>query len=434
MKHTTAPWALFGGEPLMIPLKDIDELLSIGFARWGQTGVQTNGIHITEKHVDLFAKYRTYVGISLDGPDELNDTRWAGTVEATRKTTARTHAAIDMLLERAKQPGLEFLTPSLIITLQKGNAHPDVWPKMKAWLWELDAKGIKHINVHLMEMDHKASEWYLPHEQLMDAMRDLWELSSQFKNIKFLNFKEIVDLLRGKDEKASCVWRQCSPWSTSAVQGLDHDGAPSLCSRVHKDGINWLPQEGFGVSAPWQIGTFKESTRSHERQLSLYVTPQEHGGCAGCEFWMQCGGRCPGEGVPTTSKATGDWRLRTSYCATWKELFREGEKRLLAVGEVPISRHPDRLKIEAIMYQAWAEGEECDMSTAIKIFNGDLVPGAYRRSTPYYQHGDAHGDHTDYGPEGGHGDAPHGDSEHGDSHGDSDYSDSHGDHTDATVV
>jgi uncharacterized protein len=95
-------WSLFGGEALILNMTDLEELLKLGFDRNGKSGIQTNGSLITEAHIELFRKYKTHIGISLDGPDELNDSRWAGTEEATRAATAKTHNAIRRLCVDAK--------------------------------------------------------------------------------------------------------------------------------------------------------------------------------------------------------------------------------------------------------------------------------------------------------------------------------------------
>mgnify|MGYP003344342603 CR=1 FL=1 len=420
-------WSLFGGEALLLNLTDLEELLKVGFDKWGGTGVQTNGTLITPKHVELFTKYNTHVGISLDGPDDLNDSRWAGTLEATRKATEKTFAAIDMLLDEAKRTNNRGRIPSLIITLHGKNTTPETWPRMKAWLCEMDARGITSLNFHVMELDAEAtklSEWYIPHDRMKEVMMDLWELSTTWVNAQAINFREIISLLRAKDEKVMCVWRACDPWNTSAVQGLEGDGSPSHCTRTNKDGIDWMPAEGFGTPAQWQIGNFPITNRSNERQLSLYVTPQEHGGCQGCRFWVMCMGQCPGTGEESVEGQYGDWRLRSTYCQTWKDLFEEGERRLLDIGETPISRDPLLPEMERIMYEGWAKGQYIYMSSAKKIAEGSMSihdPRAYESS--------GHGDHTDMAL------LNHG---HGDLHGDhldtSIVNRDHGDHTDEAFL
>lgn len=418
LQHVTNHWSLFGGEALLLPLPDLEELLQLAFERWKQSGVQTNGTLITPAHVELFHKYNTHVGISLDGPDELNDSRWAGTLEATRNMTARTHNAINMLLEAAKEKNNPNLVPSFIITLHAGNASVERWPRMKAWLQECDDRGIKSMNFHLMELDYHAtkdSEWYLPHDRLKEIQVDLWNLSTTFKNTRVANFDEYIRLLEGKDN-TMCVWHACDPWNTSAVQGLEGDGSPSHCTRTNKDGIDWLPAEGQGLAAPWQIGTFKESKRHHERQLSLYVTPQENGGCKDCRFWVFCQGHCPGT-AEESSGAYGDWRLRSTYCQSWKDMLGEAERRMVAEGKHPISLHPKLKEIEKVFYTTWSENSEILLSRAIAVAEGRVklkdakfVDGNH--SGPHGDHYDdgnknttritEHGDHLDAVPHGDH--------------------------------
>lgn len=421
LQHVASHWSLFGGEALLLPLQDLEELLRLAYDRWKQSGVQTNGTLITTEHVELFHKYNTHVGISLDGPDELNDSRWAGTLEATRNMTTRTHRAIDMLLSAAKEKNNSRLVPSFIITLHAGNASEDRWPRMKAWLQECDDRGITNVNFHLMELDYhatKGSEWYLPHDRLKQVMLDLWELSTTFKNIKVVNFDEFTRLLEGKDN-TMCVWHACDPWNTSAVQGLEGDGAPSHCTRTNKDGLDWLPAEGQGTAAPWQIGTFKSSQRHHERQLSLYVTPQEDGGCKDCRFWIFCQGQCPGT-AEESNGTYGDWRLRSTYCQSWKDMLEEAERRMLLEGKTPLSLHPNIKQIEDVFYKAWSSHGEIYLSKAISVVEGTATTENVLLRPHGDSHGDRHGDHYD---------SVHNNRDHGD------HTDivRHGDHTDNNI-
>lgn len=374
------PFTLFGGEALILPLKDIDELLALSYARTKSSGLQTNGALITDAHIEAFIKYNTHVGISLDGPDELNDSRWAGTLKATRKQTARTHWAINRLLERSKEH--QHLVPSLIVTMHAGNASAERFPRFKAWLHELDDKGITTVNIHVMEMDHCADTLYLPQNELAERFIDLW--NETFTNLRISKFAEILKLLKGDDDVV-CTWHPCDPWNTMAVKGIENDGSPSHCSRTNKDGKNWLPAEGSGDTAHAQF-VGHPGARHFERQMALSLTPQEYGGCQGCEYWLLCYGQCPGEGQ------TGDWRMRSSYCYTYKQLFAEGAKRLRQVGIVPFCDRPDRAELEARAYAIWAN----DGSTT--FYQLQINTPTHRVNTPHGDcaHGDrAHGDHND---------------------------------------
>jgi len=77
------PFTLFGGEPLLLPLADLEELFRWGMEEYGHSGIQTNGILISDEHMRLFKTYNVDVGVSIDGPGELNDLRWHVSLERT---------------------------------------------------------------------------------------------------------------------------------------------------------------------------------------------------------------------------------------------------------------------------------------------------------------------------------------------------------------
>ena len=407
LKYSQGFWQLFGGEPLLLRIDQLEELLRLGYEKWGYTGIQTNGTLITPAHVDLFRKYRTQVGISLDGPDELNDSRWAGTVEATRKATQKTLRAIDMICELSKETNAwKFHGPTLIVTLHAGNVSESVFPKFEQWLRHLNDIGVKFINFHFLEIDYKANKWVLSDDQIITVMHKLRKISEELTTLKFLNFNELESLLIGDTKDAMCVWHACDSWNTAAVQGLNNHGSPSNCTRGTKDGIDWLPAEGSGFSTDWAIGSKFSTNRFHERQLSLYVTPEEHGGCKGCRFWLMCTGYCPGTGLEIAdirgTSEKSDWRTKSSHCNVLKNQFIEAESKLVSLGQIPVSQRSDRVQIEAIQYNRWSQGKECSLDLALQILQNNL-------NTDYNEYEDGtyipHGDHTDIIPHGDHTDS-----------------------------
>ena len=86
---------MFGGEALLVPKDDLEELWSWGLETFGRNTIQTNATLIDEDHISMFHRYKVTVGVSMDGPGELNDTRWFGTVERTRAATERSQAALE---------------------------------------------------------------------------------------------------------------------------------------------------------------------------------------------------------------------------------------------------------------------------------------------------------------------------------------------------
>jgi len=361
-------WSLFGGEALILNMTDLEELLKLGFDRNGKSGIQTNGSLITEAHIELFRKYKTHIGISLDGPDELNDSRWAGTEEATRAATAKTHNAIRRLCEEAKET--PYLRPGLIVTLHAGNCSQERFPRFLAWLHELDDMGIMSINFHTMEMDYDAHKLFLPQEELADRLIDIWRESDKFEHVKPRFVQDVLNVLRGNNSGALCTYRACDPLNTQSCRGIDHDGSPSSCGRELKDGVMWLPAEGTGYKDSF-IGF--ESTRYHIRQIALFQTPQELGGCQGCEYWLACQGNCSGEGEQS------DWRRRSSYCATYKKLLGEGTRRLQESGQKPLPLWKIRPAMEQYLLDGWIAGRNPSLNEAHQMITKGVTACSHKK-------------------------------------------------------
>jgi uncharacterized protein len=346
-------FSLFGGEPLLASLEDLEKLWAFGLERFGKNGVQTDGHMVTEEHLALFARYRVHVGFSIDGPGELNDARVRGTFAETRAATAASEAALRSCLERG-------ISCSLIVTLHRMSAGPGRLPQLLAWLQELAARGLRSVRLHALELDGGARHVALSHDDALAAFRSCRELERETP-LRFDVFDDITRKLRDPDAAATCVWGDCDPWTTTAVHGIGPDGSRSGCARVHKDGRQWTPLEG----APVRI-----------RQAVLWATPQEQGGCHGCRFFLQCGGQCPGTAID------GDWRMRSADCRLWFGLLEDAEAQLVAAGEQPASLAPDLdARIERRLASYAAGGQHTDA-------HGDAG------------HGDEHGDHTDHGDHG----------------------------------
>jgi len=322
------PFTLFGGEPLLLPLEPLEELLRWGFETWGVSGMQTNGLLINDAHLQLFARYNVEVGVSIDGPDELNDLRWDRTEERTRRSTATIMGNIERLCREHRPPGL-------IATLHRLNASPARLPRLLAWARELDALGITSMRLHPLEIDSQEMRAYaLTDEENAGAFLAFAALQPELKNLRFDVVGEMERALMGRDQGTSCVWRGCDPYTTDAVRGVEGNGQSSNCGRTNKDGIDFIKAERPGF----------------ERYLALYQTPQEDGGCKGCRFFLMCRGQCPGTAIG------GDWRNRSELCGLWKRLFVQLETQLILRNEVPLSIHAVRHRLEAQLVTLWKDG------------------------------------------------------------------------------
>ena len=324
-----SPFSLFGGEPLIMPIKEVEKLFEWGFQRFGENRIQTNGVLINDDHMTLFKRYNVHVGISVDGPEELNQARWAGSIERTNEASQKTLLAIDRLC-------YEGIPPSIIITLHKENATPDVLDKMSNWIIDLEKKGVKNVRLHVLEVDSpEAREHFaLSEEESIQALLHFYSLEQeQLKTLSFDIFQDVEKLMMADDGETACVWHACDPLTTPAVQGLEGNGTLSNCGRTNKEGVGFLKNKEMG----------------YDRYISLYQTPQSENGCKDCRFFLICKGQCPGTSV------NGDWRNRSEHCEIWMKVFEVIEQKLEASGKKPISKHPNRTELEKLYISLWKE-------------------------------------------------------------------------------
>jgi uncharacterized protein len=383
------PFAIFGGEPLLVSLRDLEDLWQFGlenFAeaakRWGQSAnsIQTNGSLITEAHLDLFKKYQVGVGVSVDGPEELNDARWAGDVVSTRAATAQTQWALEEMLKRGIQV-------SIITTIHKINAAPERLPRLVAWMEDLATRGLRHINIHYLEINASDTRAIaLSSEENVAAIMACSQLMKKGP-LDVMPLTHMRKLLRGED-RTTCTWNACDPYTTAAVHGVDGQGNLNNCGRTSKEGPSWIKADKTGF----------------ERYLSLYYTPQKYGGCQGCRFFYACKGHCPGEGLDD-----GDWRSKTEHCPTIMSLFETLEAIEVIEGRQPVSLSAQRIVVEQNYLDAWKRGYTIDLGKAMiaqtEQSHGDIPDrphvDAPHLDTPHVDHIDAvnphitHSDHND---------------------------------------
>ena len=229
------PFTLFGGEPLLVDKADLEDLWAWGFVRWGRNGIQTNGSLIDETHLRLFRKYNVNVGISIDGPGELNDVRRHGKITQTRKSTLKTERNIELLCK-------EYRPPSLIVTLHRHNATNSSWPTMRDWFYKLDNLGISSIRLHVLESENNEvrESLGLSASENVEAFARFATLERRLANIRFDLFTDMRNQLMGNDKHSTCVWNACDPLTTRAVRGIEGFGQRSNCGRTNKEGVDFV--------------------------------------------------------------------------------------------------------------------------------------------------------------------------------------------------
>jgi len=246
--------------------------------------------------------------------------------------------------------------------LHRGNATACKLDRLTKWIENLDSLGIKSARLHILEVDHPSvrERYALTTEENIAAFLHFAQVEKRLKSIRFDLFREIRQLLMGRDEDVTCVWTGCDPYTTSAVRGVEGNGQRSNCGRTNKEGVDFVKADSAGF----------------ERYLSLYFTPQEVGGCSGCRYFLMCKGQCPGTAIDN------DWRNRSEHCLVWKALFDHIEKEVQQEGREQVLSDELRASLEAEFIKIWSGGRTSKMSRLIPTLHqreGVQVNGVARR-------------------------------------------------------
>jgi uncharacterized protein len=194
-------------------------------------------------------------------------------------------------------------------------------------------------------------KYVLSNDENIHAFLHFAELEKRLSRMRFDVFEDMKALLVGRDRSRTCIWTGCDPYTTAAVRGVEGNGQRSNCGRTNKEGIEFV----------------KSDTPGYERCLALYFTPQEHGGCSGCRYFLMCKGHCPGTAI------NGDWRNRSEHCPVWKALFAHFENQLRHQDQEQFLSDELRAELELEFINAWSDGRNTSMEQLLPVLRKRLA-------------------------------------------------------------
>jgi uncharacterized protein len=304
------PAVLHGGEITLMPMADLERLMA-AIAPTRSINMQTNGSMLRTKVLELLVKYHVSLGVSLNGPGDLNRDRRAAPVGtgSTDEATDRLTALIFKNVERARA---EYdLSVSVITVLSKTNAGDD--DKLQRLIGWADDWGerlqIRHWRWNMLHEEDDGAEIELSADRAAEVYKQLVDATFADAERKWLPFREFVGNLTGANLQP-CWMGTCDPYNTEAVYAVFGDGSVGNCLRTAKDGVPYLRSED-GI---------------HDyRQQILKELPVADGGCGGCKWWDYCHGACPAEGDQ------GDWRNKSRFCKMYYDTYEHIETRIRGV-------------------------------------------------------------------------------------------------------
>lgn len=274
---------LHGGEPLFQDKKIVERLLKLCFELDGRSSIQTNGYLIDDDIIGMFKKYKTGVGVSVDGPWPLNELRGIGTPEERKKQTAK-------VLDNLYRLRDEDINASVIAVIHKKNALGDRREALKNWIKELHSR---RITGRLNPCCCGNPEIDLTPEEAADFYSDMYDFLVKNGIGGWSPFRDVVNSLKGEGSVV-CVFRECDPYHTPSCLPVFDDGGVGVCLRLYTDGKTYL----------------RAPKKSDIRSNVLTQTD-----CKGCKWWKHCYGGCIGLSVDF------DWRNKDRYCLVYKTLF-----------------------------------------------------------------------------------------------------------------
>lgn len=273
---------IHGGEPLLLGKKNIERLFKFIHERKGQTGIQTNGILIDDDYLELFKKYNTHVGFSIDGDDyEANSLRW------NKKDVENNTEGVLYILSTCKTNKIR---TSVIAMVHKKSVGKMI-DFVKLLFENYDITSCR-VNPCVFYGKDKSNE--IENDELFKLYKELSKLKYDIRPIA-----DIKNLLLGRGE-STCTFSECDPFLTTAEVPILGDGSLGNC-------LHGVDQNGMNI---------RTNKKSDIRYRMLEAIPMQNGGCKNCDYWTLCRAGCPAAG------ANDDWRNKTRFCEAYKEFFR----------------------------------------------------------------------------------------------------------------
>jgi uncharacterized protein len=318
---------LHGGEPLLVRTEDLETIFSYVDEHWdGTSHIQTNGTLMKDEHIELFEEYEVGVGISVDGPVELNRLRKAA-AERDEDSTRATDNASERTLSAIERCAEGNFPVNIIVVLSEANAgSEEKLEKLLEFLDEMNKKGVRgHFNPAIPYEDISEDEDVaLGRERLKEVYLRAWEWMKEEPYREFGPMSYYVDNLMG-NRLTNCVNNKCDVGNAGAAKIIEGDGESTGCGKT------WS-QYGDGGSFLQGPSTDNEYNDDEERYEVLKQTPgwvtegePDMGGCKGCKYWNVCQGGCPSAGQ------NDDYRNRTHFCQAKYALYAKVEEDLRTI-------------------------------------------------------------------------------------------------------
>jgi len=272
--YPSSIFAFQGGEPTLAGLPFFEKLIEYQqqHGRGGQSvanALQTNAVLIDKNWCDLFRNYNWLLGVSLDGPEEIND------LYRFNKERHGTWKRVMQSVELLQTNKVEF---NILCVLSAANVE-----KPKELYHFYRKLGIDNIQfIPLAEFDGNGNR--LPftitadqYGRFLCEIFELWWPERRKVRIRF--FDNLAEALAGQKPGNCTMHETCDSYVV-----VEYNGDIYPCD--------------FFVESPWKLGninldSWSEIARRQRRYSFASKKTIAHPECQVCEYQSVCHGGCP---------------------------------------------------------------------------------------------------------------------------------------------
>jgi uncharacterized protein len=269
-----------GGETTLRPIEFYERALWLQ-ERYRKPGqmianvIQTNGTRLTDDWLDFFQRYEFGVGVSLDGPPEIHDSRRRDV--AGRGTSELVRGSIERLSERGIRCGVLMVVDDDVI---RAGAQ-----RTLDYLLELRVRHVSLLNVTPEGVPTPASaeEPYLEYQTFVEYLREMFRLwyPAHVDDIAILEISDLRNMLEGR-KRVSCVH---GPNCVGSFFTIEPDGDIGHCDKYQQNADFCF---GNILRTP-----LAEVTSSPRLQRAYGYTAAGLELCRSCRWYAVCQGGCP---------------------------------------------------------------------------------------------------------------------------------------------
>lgn len=296
--YPQSTFAFQGGEPTLAGLPFFEKLVRLQQAR-GRDGqsvsnaLQTNGVLLDDAWCQLFQQYQFLIGLSLDGPEDVNDRyRYNKDGHGTYKWVMRG-------LEALQKNKVEF---NILCVLSQANIHKA--RELYQFYKSLGVDNIQYIPLAEFGGEAKALPFAITPEEygkfLVETF-EVWWPDRRKMRIRF--FDNMAEAIAGQKPGSCTMHETCDSYAV-----VEYNGDVFPCD--------------FFVESGWKLGnittdSWAEIARRNRRYAFAQNKTIAHPECQVCRYQAICHGGCP----KFRHGPRGQFADLDYFCQSYKMIF-----------------------------------------------------------------------------------------------------------------